>query len=208
MNKKKFYASFMRETYTILVFALGGSLFYYIGTGSNRALGTCAVVAILYTVWHFAEYKRNSGEIAKMQEDTLPSILLPERVDDFAVPRYVYENGVECKKPAPKNGHIVGYRIGPSLVIVSKAVPSSGGWHRADIEPYCKKYGGKLLNHDDVMALRRYWDRIDEMREAVGQSPLPVPYFWYQAEFSIEAAHYREDLDEVSSSYSAIILKL
>ncbi|MBR1825005.1 MAG: hypothetical protein IJ770_00260 [Alphaproteobacteria bacterium] len=208
MDKKKVYAVFMREAYGMLVFALGGSIFYYLGTGSHRALWTSIAVFVLYSIWHFAEYKREEREKKQNAEIDYHKISVCNPVDDFAVPRYVYENGVECKTPVPKNGRVIGYRIGPSLVIAAKVSPASNGWYRADIKPYCQTYGGTLLNHDDVTALRRYWDIVNEMREAIGQTPLPLPYFWYQAEFSIEAAHYREDFNEIDPSYSALILKL
>ena len=44
---------------------------------------------------------------------------LPEKVDDYTEPRYVYENLVESTKYLPENGRIIGYRISPSLVIHS-----------------------------------------------------------------------------------------
>ncbi len=207
MNKKNFYAAFMQEIYPVLIFALGGSLFYYLGTQEKRAILTFIVLFVLYTVWHFAEYKRQYDAKAKLFECEYSQANILNPVSDFAVPRYVYENGLECKTPNSENGRVIGYRIGSDLVILAKTLPASGGWYREDVEPCCQTYGGKLLNHNDVVTLRYYWDKLDEMREAVGQMPLPLPYFWYQAEFSIEAAHYRADINEVDPSYSAIILK-
>ena len=162
---------------------------------------------MLYTVWYFAEYKRKQNIEVSTSEYDCSQVNILNPVNDFAVPRYVYENGVECKTANSKNGRIVGYRIGSDLVILAKTLPASGGWYREDVEHCCQAYGGKLLNHNDVVTLRYYWDKLNEMREAVGQMPLPLPYFWYQAEFSIEAAHYRADINEVDPSYSAIILK-
>lgn len=207
MDKKKIYAVFMKEIYGVLVFALGGALFYYIATGQKRALWTVCGVFVLYSVWHILEFRRNRHEKQKSTPVDYRTITL-EPVDDYAVPRYVYENGIECKQPNPRNGRIIGYRIGPSLVIMAQISDACHGWRRDDIPKYIACYGGKLLNHDDANVLRHYWDKLSEMRKAVSHGPLPVPYFWYQAEFSIESAHYREDFNEIDPTYSAMILKL
>lgn len=130
----------------------------------------------------------------------------PEKADDFAVPRYVYENLTETKKPTPKNGKIIGYRIGPELVIRSAITPAKG-WQKEDIKPFIEHFGGKLLNCAEANILRHYWDTISEMRQAVGEPPLPVPYFWYEGEYGLASGHYRNDLNEIDPTESAIILK-
>ena len=130
----------------------------------------------------------------------------PEKVADFAVPRYVYENMAETKKPTAKNGRIIGYRIGPELVIRSAISPAKG-WNKGDISAFIEHFGGKLLNHQDANILRRYWDIVSEMRLAAGETPLPLPYFWYQDEYGIASGHYREDFNEVDPTQSAVILK-
>lgn len=130
----------------------------------------------------------------------------PAKVSDFAVPRYVYENLAETKKPTPQNGKIIGYRIGPELVI-RNAVSPSKGWHKDDIQSFIDHFGGKLLNHENANVLRHYWDIISEMRQATGEPPLPLPYFWYQDEYGIASGHYREDFNEIDPTESAIVLK-
>jgi len=126
--------------------------------------------------------------------------------DDYAVPRYVYENGVELKKPNPENGRIVGYRIGPELIIHEVTAPAKG-WTKNDIELFIGYFGGRLLSHSEANILRKNWDRISDMRMAVGETPLPVPYFWYRGEYGVMSGHYREDFDETDPTESAIIVK-
>ena len=67
---------------------------------------------------------------------------LPEKVDDYKEPRYVYENLCESTEYLPQNGRIIGYRISSNLVLHSHFCE--------DINPprlniYLKRYGGKLL---------------------------------------------------------------
>ena len=205
MNKQKIYAVFMKEMYVVLVFAFGGALFYYLATGRKTALWIMCAVFVLYSIWHTLEFRREQREKANKH---FQDISLPERVDDFAVPRYVYQNGVECKKPNSKNGRIIGYRIGPSLVISAKISDANNKLQRNEVSAHIACDGGKLLNHDEANVLRYYWDTLDEMRCAVGDGPLPTPYFWYQDKSSVESGHYREDFNKINPHCSAIIFKL
>ena len=93
---------------------------------------------------------------------------LPEKVDDYTKPRYVYENLVETPEFQPKNGRIIGYRISPSLVIhsrVQKVEPSA-------VTLYRDRFGGELLEFSDVKILVSVWQEISDLRVAAGDKPL------------------------------------
>ena len=93
---------------------------------------------------------------------------LPEKVDDYTKPRYVYENLVETTIYQPENGRIIGYRISPSLVIHSRTQnvdPSS-------VVLYRDRFGGNLLDFSDVKTLVPVWKEISELRVAAGDEPL------------------------------------
>ena len=93
---------------------------------------------------------------------------LPEKVDDYSKPRYVYENLVETTVCQPENGRIIGYRISPKLVIHSRTQrlkPSS-------VAPYRDRLGGKLLEFSDVRILATAWQEISDLRVAAGDKPL------------------------------------
>lgn len=93
---------------------------------------------------------------------------LPEEVNDYTKPRYVYENLVETTTCQPWNGRIIGYRISPSLVIHSRVqsiTPSS-------VALYRDRFGGKLLDFSDVKTLVAAWQAISELRVAAGDKSL------------------------------------
>ena len=93
---------------------------------------------------------------------------LPEKVDDYSKPRYVYENLVETTVCQPENGRIIGYRISPKLVIHSRTQrlkPSS-------VALYRDRFGGKLLEFSDVRILATAWQEISDLRVAAGDKPL------------------------------------
>ena len=99
---------------------------------------------------------------------------LPEKVDDYTKPRYVYENLVETTIYQPENGRIIGYRISPSLVIHSRTQnvnPSS-------VVLYRDRFGGKLLNFSDVKMLVPEWKEISELRVAAGDKPLEGKFIY------------------------------
>ena len=93
---------------------------------------------------------------------------LPEKVDDYSKPRYVYENLVETTVCQPENGRIIGYRISPKLVNHSRTQrlkPSS-------VALYRDRFGGKLLEFSDVRILATAWQEISDLRVAAGDKPL------------------------------------
>lgn len=95
---------------------------------------------------------------------------LPEEVNDYIRPRYVYENLVEAETYLPNNGRIVGYRISPRLVIHSRVKllkPSL-------VAPFRDRLGGKLLEFSDVKVLAASWKEISDLRVAAGDNPLEV----------------------------------
>ena len=99
---------------------------------------------------------------------------LPEYVDDYTKPRYVYENLVETTVCQPENGRIIGYRISPKLVIHSRTQrlkPSS-------VAPYRDRLGGKLLEFSDVRILATAWQEISDLRVAAGDTPLKGKFLY------------------------------
>ena len=93
---------------------------------------------------------------------------LPEKVDDYTKPRYVYENLVETTEFRPENGRIIGYRISPSLVIhsrVQEVIPSS-------VALYRDRFGGNFLEFSDVKMLVPVWQKVSDLRVAAGDKPL------------------------------------
>ena len=99
---------------------------------------------------------------------------LPEKVDDYTKPRYVYENLVETTICQPENGRIIGYRISPSLVIHSRTQnvkPSS-------VVLYRDRFGGKLLDFSEVKTLVPVWKEISELRVAAGDKPLEGKFLY------------------------------
>ena len=99
---------------------------------------------------------------------------LPEKVDDYTKPRYVYENLVETTVCQPENGRIIGYRISPSLVIhsrVQKVKPSV-------VTLYRDRLGGKLLESSDVKTLVAMWQEISDLRVTAGDKPLEGKFLY------------------------------
>ena len=93
---------------------------------------------------------------------------LPEEVNDYVRPRYVYENLVEAETYQPNNGRIVGYRISPKLVIHSRMLQLKPSL----VAKYRDRLGGELLEFSDVKALAASWKEISELRVAAGDKPL------------------------------------
>ena len=135
--------------------------------------------------------------------------ILPPRVDDYPEPRYVYENLVESIDYLPQNGRIIGYRISPELVIHSRINPSL---NLPCLSSYISRYGGKLLNMEDCGLLLDNWDKVSQLREKAGDTPLDVKTFWAVSEQSLplEVNVYRRtcrDMAGFNGVWCALILK-
>ncbi len=101
---------------------------------------------------------------------------LPAKVDDYVRPRYVYENLVESEKLDFYQGHIIGYRISPTLVIHSMV--GIGGYRHMDIAKFAEYYEGQMLSYPEAQILLSCWDTVDNMRKKAGDTPLPFGPFW------------------------------
>lgn len=101
---------------------------------------------------------------------------LPAKVDDYVRPRYVYENLVESEKLDFSQGHIIGYRISPTLVIHSMV--GIGGYGHMDIAKFAEYYKGQMLSYPEAQILLSCWDTVDNMRKKAGDTPLPFGPFW------------------------------
>ena len=104
---------------------------------------------------------------------------LPEKVDNFVLPRYVYENLAESESFDPSQGQIIGYRISPTLVI-HDMVGSMEGWSEYDTTEFAKKYNGHLLSWHEAQVLLAYWKHVSQMRQDAGDTPLPEGMFWIE----------------------------
>lgn len=113
---------------------------------------------------------------------------LPEKVDDYTTPRYVYENLVETTECQPENGRIIGYRISPSLVIHSRTQlvePSS-------VTLYRDRFGGELLNVAEVKTLVTVWQTVSELRVTAGDKPLESKFVYATDRGSIIVCNLNE----------------
>ena len=131
---------------------------------------------------------------------------LPQKVDDYVCPRYVYENLVESTEFLPENGRIIGYRISPTLVIHSRVINEVGF---RSISAYLVRLGGELLEVPDALCLQQNWEAVSALRQKAGDTPLSAPYFWTTKDGSIVAAHYKENacLEVRDGLLCALILK-
>ena len=93
---------------------------------------------------------------------------LPEYVDGYTKPRYVYENLVESTDYLPENGRIIGYRISPSLVIHSRTLKVKP----SVVTLYRDRFGGNFLEFSDVKMLVPVWQKVSDLRVAAGDKPL------------------------------------
>lgn len=100
---------------------------------------------------------------------------LPEKVDNYQQPRYVYENLVESTEYLPENGRIIGYRISPTLVIHSRVQDSV---NLPVLVNYIKRFNGKLLDYDEVSILAAHWKDISALRVKAGDTPLVAKGIW------------------------------
>ncbi len=102
--------------------------------------------------------------------------VLPEKVDDYVEPCYVYEDNHECTEPQPEHGRIIGYRISPTLVIHSRTEININS---PVLFNYIERLTGKLLNLSDVKVLLQNWDAISDLRVKAGDDPLEKEDFWF-----------------------------
>lgn len=133
---------------------------------------------------------------------------LPEKVEDYVVPRYVYENLVESTEFLPENGRIIGYRISPSLVIHSRV---QKGINPPVVWSYIRRFNGKLLENEESSILCKNWQAISELRVKAGDTPLECDYFWgsYDGEtvaYSSNGLSYKRSFT-FSGAYETLILK-
>ena len=99
---------------------------------------------------------------------------LPEYVDDYTKPRYVYENLVETPEFQPENGRIIGYRISPSLVIHSRTQRIKP----SEVALYRDCFGGNFLEFSDVKTLVLVWQKVSDLRVAAGDKPLESKFLY------------------------------
>ena len=126
---------------------------------------------------------------------------LPDKVNDYFRPRYVYENLVESETLDPSQGHIIGYRIGPSLVIHN--MTGSGDWSKEKAAEFCQYYKGSLLTWNEFQILKCCWKYVSKMRQDAGDIPLPDEgMFWI---YGLEQTPYPYKKDK--SLFAHIIMK-
>lgn len=130
-----------------------------------------------------------------------------KKVENYTRPRYVYANGEESEFPQCAFGDVIGYRISPTLVI-SDMCADGNGWFLENLVAFIKKYGGAKLTMDEVAILRQNYDKINKMRRAIGDTPLPYGYFWAEGRTGYsESVHCKDDEEEYDPDTSNIILK-
>lgn len=132
---------------------------------------------------------------------------LPERVDDYTEPRYVYADKFESVQPLSGHGRVIGYRISPTLVIHSMTVFDCQHLKQGILD-FINEYGGKMLTKEDIPVLRQNWNAIDELRRAIGDTPLPkyiVPYA--MPDHSVRATHIFDGRVFDKVDYGSIIMK-
>lgn len=113
---------------------------------------------------------------------------LPESVDDYTEPRYVFENLVESSKYLTGNGRVIGYRISPSLVIHSTImhnIPSSA------LSQYIDRLGGKLPTVEEADVLRESLDKISLLQSALDEEAIGVKWFWVTHNGVPIISHYK-----------------
>ena len=130
-------------------------------------ISTCVITA-KWRKFIQDELGYKTGALRGSLGEPLGDVKLPQTVKNYTEPRYVYENLVETIEYQPDNGHIVGYRISPSLVIHSCILHSNPYL----VELHCNCVGGKLLNYSDVRTLAAMWKKISKLRVAAGYKPL------------------------------------
>lgn len=150
-------------------------------------LGIAVLVLFIYLFWSVGHIRKQAREHLAYPSksydgpagDPFWEGTLPERMDDYKEPRYVYENLVESLEYLPENGRIIGYRISPKLVIHSRVHPDL---NLPSLNSYILRYGGKLLSLEECSLLLHNWNQISLLREKAGDTPLNVKSFWALSE--------------------------
>lgn len=152
------------------------------GVDTNMLLTAIIVAGLVFVILFIITVAKVSKERKRVQDELsgkegvydspagepLWNGKLPEYVDDYTKPRYVYENLVETTECQPENGRVIGYRISPSLVIhsrVQKVKPSA-------VTLYRDRFGGELLDFSDIKILVSEWQEISKLRVAAGDEAL------------------------------------
>ena len=133
---------------------------------------------------------------------------LPEKVDNYTEPRYVYENLVESTAYLPKNGRIIGYRISPVLVIHSRVIPEL---HASSVVSYMDRLGGRLIEAEDMPDLIKNWNEISRLRKQAGDSSLNKKEFFGSHQgllvvYSAQSLTYK-DISGFREVWAQLILK-
>lgn len=104
---------------------------------------------------------------------------LPESVEYDGIPRYVYEDLYESTNPSPEHGMVIGYRIGPELVI-HNMVASNKCCTNESAKAFLTHYKGKALTLKDayILTAPSSWEAINKLRTQIGDTPLPKGCFW------------------------------
>lgn len=178
---------------------------------------TAFLVLFVLSVWSTVRIRKQAREELSSSSkcyggpagEPLWDGMLPTSVDDYTEPRYVYENLKESCDYFPENGRIIGYRISPELVIHSRINPSI---NLPCLSSYISRYGGKLLNVDECAVLLDNWDKVSQLREKAGDTPLDVKTFWALSDQLLpsEVDVYRRtcrDMAGFNNVWCALILK-
>ena len=149
--------------------------------------GAVAPISKVNLYKHLGLFRRRVTVYTGFGEEPLWHGNLPKRVDDYVRPRYVFEDCTESEELITGHGAIVGYRISPTLVIHSMV---GKHYFLSEINEFLRDFGGKLLEKEDLEALRKNFKKVSEMREIAGDTKLPNGYFWAKPLGSvIEAVH-------------------
>ena len=134
--------------------------------------------------------------------------VLPDKVDDYICPRFVYENLIESTEFLPENGRIIGYRISPELVIHSTIEFTNS----VNLYDFIDRLGGKLLDTGEIKVFKQNADAISELRIKSGDSPLKIEEFWFKHErgpyvTSMNNDLYCKDLYRFPEIWTTLVLK-
>ena len=172
-------------------------------------LGFCVYVAVKSRQQFKDEMSYSSDIYAGPSGEPLWNGKLPEKVDDYTVPRYVYENLVESTDYLPENGRIIGYRISPSLVIHSRVKELV---NPPVLQSYINRYGGKMLDEQDAYVLSNNWNEVMKLREKAGDVKLEklewcwVMYNGFPVLMNIYRGTYK-NLISIPDAWYTLILK-
>lgn len=130
------------------------------------------------------------------------------KVNDFKKPRYVYENCAETEEYDASQGRVIGYRISPTLVIHSM-VGSGNCWGEEQAYLFRGHYLGYFLEYEEVLVLRENWDIVSKMRTDIGDTPLPIGWFWADKGdlISLRPYHFKENEGLFTPLKCNVILK-